>query len=532
MMEMEDASSGESGGGVKERCGETTEAEEADEDENGDEEDATVDDPVEESLVVLKCLKPVSERKVRRELLVLTHCRTLPNVARLKGIVLPDAMDDDDDDEEEGNAEGEEGKRGGKAHHRRRRRHHPRKVQSENIGSITDAASVERARDKKAPAGTRSKDDGGGEFDDRGGTQLPALVLEHAGRNCQWFCHGQREGQTPSARRSPQQGAGGCLTEYEIKYYLCHLFVALDALHEAGIMHRDVKPRNTLINRDVVPDLLGDGGADGAADVDPEGERLSTYLYSPSARDRLDLGARPPPPPPRPSRRSPPAPLTLVDLGLADFYLPGKSYNVRVASRHYKPPELLIGHDRYDYAVDVWSAGCILAGLLFRKEPFFRGKDNEDQLGKIVDVLGTRDFLPYVRRCGVRLSSGARAAIGRYCSRDADPSSSAPSSSGTSSSSSSSDEGPTTYPPSTEVGRRRRPWRSFLTPSCPAPDPRALDLLDKLLVYDHERRWTAREALDHPFFDEVRERVRGEVRARAADEAARREEEEGRRRRR
>jgi len=36
-----------------------------------------------QSLVVLKCLKPVSERKIRRELLVLTHCISLPNLARV-----------------------------------------------------------------------------------------------------------------------------------------------------------------------------------------------------------------------------------------------------------------------------------------------------------------------------------------------------------------------------------------------------------------------------------------------------------------
>jgi len=55
----------------------------------------------------------------------------------------------------------------------------------------------------------------------------------------------------------------------------------------------------------------------------------------------------------------------LVDLGLAYFYLPNTPYNVRVASRHYKSPELLIGHARYDYAIDMRSTGCILSGLLF-----------------------------------------------------------------------------------------------------------------------------------------------------------------------
>lgn len=41
-----------------------------------------------QSLVVLKCLKPVSERKIRRELLVLTHCISLPNLARVRFILI------------------------------------------------------------------------------------------------------------------------------------------------------------------------------------------------------------------------------------------------------------------------------------------------------------------------------------------------------------------------------------------------------------------------------------------------------------
>ena len=38
------------------------------------------------------------------------------------------------------------------------------------------------------------------------------------------------------------------------------------------------------------------------------------------------------------------------------------SYNVRVASRHYKAPELLVDLTDYDYSVDLWGVGCMLAG--------------------------------------------------------------------------------------------------------------------------------------------------------------------------
>jgi casein kinase II subunit alpha len=77
----------------------------------------------------------------------------------------------------------------------------------------------------------------------------------------------------------------------------------------------------------------------------------------------------------------------LIDLGLADFYLPNTRYNVRVASRHYKSPELLIGYEYYDYAIDMWGVGCILAGLLLRREPMFRGYVQYDNLLLGFDML-------------------------------------------------------------------------------------------------------------------------------------------------
>ena len=54
----------------------------------------------------------------------------------------------------------------------------------------------------------------------------------------------------------------------------------------------------------------------------------------------------------------------------------------------YTPhPELLVDLLEYDYALDLWSLGCMLAGMIFRKEPFFHGHDNYDQLVKIAKVL-------------------------------------------------------------------------------------------------------------------------------------------------
>lgn len=56
--------------------------------------------------------------------------------------------------------------------------------------------------------------------------------------------------------------------------------------------------------------------------------------------------------------------LRLIDWGLAEFYCPGTEYNVRVASRYFKGPELLVDFREYDYSLDMWSLGAMFAGMV------------------------------------------------------------------------------------------------------------------------------------------------------------------------
>ncbi len=52
-----------------------------------------------------------------------------------------------------------------------------------------------------------------------------------------------------------------------------------------------------------------------------------------------------------------------------------------------RPPELLLGAQKYGPEIDMWSVGCIFAELLTTK-PIFPGKNEIDQMGKISDVMG------------------------------------------------------------------------------------------------------------------------------------------------
>eukprot|EP00953_Heterococcus_sp_UTEX-ZZ885_P015528 8738-Heterococcus_DN1.PRE.1 len=196
--------------------------------------------------------------------------------------------------------------------------------------------------------------------DDDSGTTT--LVLEHLGKGLQWLAHDippQQQQQQQQQHRSSRKKSTFKLSMLQIQLFMYKLLVALDYSHSCGVMHRDVKPRNVVIHK--------------------QSQQLR-----------------------------------LIDWGLGDFYVPGKRYVRRVGSRYYKAPELLVGFSFYDYAIDIFSAGCVLAGLLLQREPFFRGRDNEDQLVRIACVLGTDGLHRFLRRYNVQLSAELLAAVGKH----------------------------------------------------------------------------------------------------------------------
>merc|ERR1712130_573870 len=202
------------------------------------------------------------------------------------------------------------------------------------------------------------------------------------------------------------------LSDYDIRYYIFELLKALDFCHSNGVMHRDVKPHNVMIDHE---------------------------------------------------KRQ----LRLIDWGLAEFYHPSREYNVRVASRYFKGPELLVDLQEYDYSLDMWSLGCMFAGMIFRKEPFFHGHDNYDQLVKIARVLGTAELFHYLDTYDLELDTHFDGILGRHL---------------------------------------KKPWQKFITTENQSlVSDEAIDYVSKLLRYDHQDRLSAKEASAHPYFTVVRE---------------------------
>lgn len=82
--------------------------------------------------------------------------------------------------------------------------------------------------------------------------------------------------------------------------------------------------------------------------------------------------------------------LKIADFGLSRELKPKlKNLTVKIATPTYRAPELMLGDKNYDYKVDVWSGGCILAELQLG-EPFFRGVKNDHHLMDLIfQRLGT-----------------------------------------------------------------------------------------------------------------------------------------------
>ncbi|GFP85981.1 shaggy-related protein kinase theta [Phtheirospermum japonicum] len=80
--------------------------------------------------------------------------------------------------------------------------------------------------------------------------------------------------------------------------------------------------------------------------------------------------------------------LKLCDFGSAKMLVPGEPNISYICSRYYRAPELIFGATEYTSAIDMWSAGCVMAELLLGK-PLFPGESSVDQLVEIIKVLGT-----------------------------------------------------------------------------------------------------------------------------------------------
>ncbi|XP_078436503.1 cyclin-dependent kinase B1;2 [Wolffia australiana] len=225
---------------------------------------------------------------------------------------------------------------------------------------------------------------------DKNGKPVLYLVFEYLDTDLKKFIDSHRRCANP--RPLPPQ---------VIKSFLFQLCKGVAHCHSHGVLHRDLKPQNLLVDK--------------------------------------DKGI-----------------LKIADLGLGRaFTVPLKSYTHEIVTLWYRAPEVLLGTTHYSTGVDIWSVGCIFAEMS-RRQALFPGDSELQQLLQIFKLMGTpteeqwpgvsslRDWHEYPR------------------------------------------------------------WKPQpLARAVPSLEPEGVDLLSRMLAYDPARRISAKEAMNHSYFDNL-----------------------------
>ena len=147
----------------------------------------------------------------------------------------------------------------------------------------------------------------------------------------------------------------------------------------------------------------------------------------------------------------------LADLGSCKGMYSKPPFTEYISTRWYRSPECLLTDGYYNYKMDIWGLGCVFYEIL-TLEPLFPGDDEIDQVNKINYILGSPSdelFFKFVKNSAHRNEFNFEYQKG--------------------------------------VGIQR-----YLT----HVSPDVVDLIGKMLIYDPDLRYTARQCLNHECFKE------------------------------
>lgn len=277
-----------------------------------------------------------------------------------------------------------------------------------------------------------------------------------------------------------------------IQVLMYNLMCGLKYIHSAEVIHRDLKPANILLNEDCTVKICDFGLARSVAGVE------TTFKIKPS---ETPATADAPKPVDKTVPKSPEKPEDQKKKEIHKQLVRTKDArkNMKreltghVVTRWYRAPELILLEKDYGPAIDIWSVGCIFAELMsmmkehaptyLDRKPLFPGSScfplspdhkaekkhgfphsSTDQLNVIFDIIGTPNE--------EEKSFVTDAKALEYLK---------------------------TFTP-----RPRVDFRELY----PAASKEAIDLINKMLLFNPYFRITVAEVLAHPFFEGVRDKAK------------------------
>ncbi|KAI1318667.1 kinase-like domain-containing protein [Xylariaceae sp. FL0255] len=241
----------------------------------------------------------------------------------------------------------------------------------------------------------------------------------------------------------------------QIQSFARQLLTSVAFLHDLNLVHTDLKPENILLCDNTYQTFTYNRRIPSSA--------TGVNRQATQRKVLLDTEIR------------------LIDFGSATFN--DEYHSSVVSTRHYRAPEIILGLG-WSFPCDIWSIGCILVEF-FTGDALFQTHDNLEHLAMMENVCDSRIDTHLVQKVNKQASRNSNNSPSKYFKRLK-----------------------LDYPTADTTRASRRFVRNMkrLSEIIPANNPflrNFLDLLQRIFVYDPEKRITARQALAHPWFRET-----------------------------
>ncbi|WPH03438.1 Dual specificity protein kinase lkh1 [Acrodontium crateriforme] len=241
----------------------------------------------------------------------------------------------------------------------------------------------------------------------------------------------------------------------QIQAFAMQLLGSIAFLHDLNLIHTDLKPENILLLNHNYQTFTYNRNIPSSSTLTSRSSKFRRVLLSPQ--------------------------INLIDFGSATF--DDEYHSSVVSTRHYRAPEIILGIG-WSHPIDLWSLGCILVEC-WTGDALFQTHDCCEHLGMMEAVTGLAIEKSIIREVNRTSKRGDRNSAARFFKN-----------------------GSLAYPQPDTPRQSRKFVRGMkrleeIIPPTNQFNRLFLDLLRKIFVYDPKKRITAREALKHPWFDEL-----------------------------